>query len=61
MRGSVGMATAGKDTGGSQFFICHSEQPHLNRRYTNFGIVKNGMDVVDKITKDDKILNIIIN
>jgi cyclophilin family peptidyl-prolyl cis-trans isomerase len=61
IRGSIGMATAGKDTGGSQFFICHSEQPHLNRRYTNFGLVKNGMDVVDKITKDDKILNIIIN
>ena len=55
-RGSVGMATAG-----SQFFICHSEQPHLNRRYTNFGIVKNGMDVVDKITKDDKIVDIFIN
>jgi len=61
IRGSVGMATAGKDTGGSQFFICHSEQPHLNRRYTNFGIVKNGMDVVDKITKDDKIIDITIN
>lgn len=61
VQGSVGMATAGKDTGGSQFFICHSEQPHLNRRYTNFGIVKSGMDVVDKITKDDKILNITIN
>ena len=61
IRGSIGMATAGKDTGGSQFFICHSEQLHLNRRYTNFGIVKSGMDVVDKITKDDKILNIIIN
>lgn len=61
IRGSIGMATAGKDTGGSQFFICHSEQPHLNRRYTNFGIVKNGIEVVDKITKDDKILNIVIN
>ena len=61
LRGSIGMATSGKDTGGSQFFICHSEQPHLNRRYTNFGIVINGIDIVDKITKDDKILNIIIN
>jgi cyclophilin family peptidyl-prolyl cis-trans isomerase/HEAT repeat protein len=61
VRGSIGMATSGKDTGGSQFFICHSEQPHLNRRYTNFGIVKSGLEVVDKITKDDKILNIIIN
>jgi len=61
IRGSVGMATAGKDTGSSQFFICHSKQPHLNRRYTNFGIVKTGMDIVDKITKDDKIIDIIIN
>jgi len=61
IRGSVGLATAGKDTGSSQFFICHSEQPHLNRRYTNFGIVKKGLDVVDKITKDDKIIDIIIN
>jgi cyclophilin family peptidyl-prolyl cis-trans isomerase len=61
IRGSIGMATAGKDTGGSQFFICHSEQPHLNRRYTNFGIVKNGMEVVDQITKDDIIINIEIN
>jgi len=61
VRGSVGMATAGKDTGGSQFFICHSEQSHLNRRYTYFGIVRNGMDIVDKITKDNKILNIVIN
>jgi peptidyl-prolyl cis-trans isomerase B (cyclophilin B) len=61
IRGSVGLATAGKDTGGSQFFICHSELPHLNRRYTNFGIVKKGMEIVDQITKDDKILNIAIN
>jgi peptidyl-prolyl cis-trans isomerase B (cyclophilin B) len=61
IRGSIGKATAGKDTGGSQFFICHSEQPHLNRGYTNFGLVKKGMDVVDKITKDDKIIDIIIN
>jgi peptidyl-prolyl cis-trans isomerase B (cyclophilin B) len=35
--GSIGMATSGRDTGGSQFFICLSEQPHLNGRYTNFG------------------------
>lgn len=60
IRGSIGMATSGKDTGGSQFFICHSEQPHLNRRYSNFGIVKKGMDVVDNIVKDDKIINIVV-
>jgi cyclophilin family peptidyl-prolyl cis-trans isomerase/HEAT repeat protein len=59
-RGTVGMATAGKDTGGSQFFICHSEQPHLNGRYTAFGRVLQGMEIVDKIEIDDKILEITI-
>ena len=59
-RGTIGIATSGKDTGGSQFFICHSEQPHLNRRYTVFGNVLNGMDVVDKIEIDDKITQIVI-
>jgi len=47
--GSVGMATSGKDTGGSQYFICQSPQPHLNGRYTLFGNVIEGMDVVEKI------------
>jgi peptidyl-prolyl cis-trans isomerase B (cyclophilin B) len=60
LRGTVGMATAGKDTGGSQFFICHSEQPHLNGRYTVFGKVISGMEVVDQIQIDDKIQQIII-
>jgi cyclophilin family peptidyl-prolyl cis-trans isomerase len=60
IRGSIGMATSGKDTGGSQFFICHSEQPHLNGRYTNFGIVTKSLEIVDKIVKDDKIINIVI-
>ncbi len=53
LRGTVGMATAGKDTGSSQFFICHSEQPHLNGRYTVFGRVKSGMEVVDQIQVGD--------
>jgi len=60
-RGSVGMATAGFDTGGSQFFICHSEQPHLTGNYTLFGQVKQGMDVVDEIVPGDKILSVIIS
>ncbi|MEJ2636221.1 MAG: peptidylprolyl isomerase [Calditrichia bacterium] len=55
-RGTVGMATAGKDTGGSQFFITHTPQPHLNGRYTAFGKVISGMDVVDHIEVFDKIL-----
>jgi cyclophilin family peptidyl-prolyl cis-trans isomerase len=59
-RGTMGMATAGKDTGGSQFFICHSEQPHLVGRYTVFGQVVEGMDVVDQIQIDDKIMQITI-
>ena len=59
-RGSIGMATSGKDTGGSQIFICHSEQPHLNRRYTVFGLVTTGMEVVDEIGIDDKIIQIAI-
>ncbi len=59
-RGTIGMATSGKDTGGGQFFICHSEQPHLNRRYTVFGNVLTGMDVVDIIEIDDKIIKITI-
>jgi cyclophilin family peptidyl-prolyl cis-trans isomerase/HEAT repeat protein len=60
LRGTLGMATSGKDTGGSQFFFCHSEQPHLNRRYTVFGTVVRGMDVVDIIEIDDKISQILI-
>jgi cyclophilin family peptidyl-prolyl cis-trans isomerase/HEAT repeat protein len=59
-RGTIGMATSGKDTGGSQFFICHSEQPHLNRRYTVFGKVVNGMGIVDNIEVDDKIIKVVI-
>ncbi len=57
-RGAVGMALAGKDTGGSQFFITHSPQPHLNGRYTVFGQVVHGMDVVDKIQPYDIILSV---
>jgi peptidyl-prolyl cis-trans isomerase B (cyclophilin B) len=59
-RGTIGMATTGKDTGGSQFFICHSEQPHLNRRYTVFGKVVDGMEIVDSIEVDDKIIKVVI-
>ena len=55
VRGTVGMALSWQDTGGSQFFITHSPQPHLDARYTAFGHVVNGMDVVDRIQQGDVI------
>jgi HEAT repeat protein/cyclophilin family peptidyl-prolyl cis-trans isomerase len=55
LRGTVGMALAWRDTGGSQFFITHSPQPHLDARYTVFGHVVNGLDVVDRIRPGDVI------
>jgi len=54
-RGTIGMASAGKDTEGSQFFIPHSMQPHLDGNYTAFGRVTDGMDVVDQLRVDDRI------
>ncbi len=57
-RGTVGIAHAGKDTGGSQFFITHTPQPHLNGRYTVFGRVVKGMEIVDTIMIFDKIQSI---
>ncbi len=52
-RGVVGMAHSGKDTPGSQFFITHTPQPHLNGRYTVIGRVTSGMEVVDTIERGD--------
>ncbi len=54
--GAVGMASAGKDTEGSQFFVTHSAQPHLDGRYTAFGYVAEGMDAVDALVVGDRIL-----
>jgi cyclophilin family peptidyl-prolyl cis-trans isomerase/HEAT repeat protein len=59
-RGTVGIATSGRDTGGSQFFFCHSPQPHLEARYTIFGDVLYGMDVVDRMVVGDVIEKVII-
>ncbi len=60
VRGTVGMALDGKDTGGSQFFITHLPQPHLDGDYTAFGQVTKGMEVVDRIESEDTIREIAI-
>ncbi|GGF08935.1 peptidyl-prolyl cis-trans isomerase B [Halobacillus andaensis] len=52
-RGTLSMAHAGKDTGGSQFFICHSPQPHLDGRHTVFGKVIEGVETVDRVSPGD--------
>ena len=54
-RGTVGMARSGPDTGGSQFFITLSPQPHLEGAYTVFGQVVSGLDVMDRITQGDRV------
>ena len=58
-RGAVGMALSGKDTGGSQWFVTHSPQPHLDGGYTVFGRVnETDMKVVDNIVRGDKIIGV---
>ena len=57
-RATLGMALSGKDTGGSQWFVTHSPQPHLDGGYTVFGHVIAGMDVVDKIVRGDVVRSI---
>jgi peptidyl-prolyl cis-trans isomerase B (cyclophilin B) len=56
--GALSMAHAGKDTGGSQFFICHSPQRHLDGKHTVFGQVTTGQDVVNAIQQGDEINSI---
>ena len=61
-RGVLSMAHAGRDTGGSQFFICHNRRntAHLDRRHTCFGQVQEGMEVIDAIRQGDEIIKIVI-
>lgn len=61
-RGVLSMAHAGRNTGGSQFFICHSRDntAHLDRNHTCFGKVVEGVEVVDAIRQGDKITKIVV-
>jgi cyclophilin family peptidyl-prolyl cis-trans isomerase/HEAT repeat protein len=58
LRGTLGMALSGPDTGGSQWFVTHSPQPHLDATYTVFGRVARGMEVAERLLPGDRIIRI---
>jgi peptidyl-prolyl cis-trans isomerase B (cyclophilin B) len=62
-KGVLSMAHAGRNTGGSQFFVCHNRQntQHLDRNHTCFGKVIENIEIVDKIQQGDQMLEVIIN
>jgi len=61
VRGTMGMALSGPNTGGSQFFVTHAPQPHLDGGYTVFGQLLSGGDVLDRIVQGDRIVRITIH
>jgi cyclophilin family peptidyl-prolyl cis-trans isomerase len=60
LRGTLGMALSGPNTGGSQFFVTHSPQPHLDGGYTVFGQLRSGAAALDRIAQGDRIVRITI-
>ena len=62
-KGVLSMAHAGRNTGGSQFFVCHSRNntAHLDRQHTCFGKVVEGLDVIEDIRGGDKIVEVVID
>ncbi len=61
LRGTLSMAHAGPNTGGSQFFICHAPQPHLDGVHTVFGQVTDGLEIVDKVRQNDKMTKVTVS
>lgn len=60
LRGTLSMAHAGPNTGGSQFFVCHAPQPHLDGVHTVFGQVTEGLEIVDKVRQNDKMIKVTV-
>ncbi len=57
-RGALSMAHAGKDTGGSQFFLVRAPQSHLDRKHTVFGKITEGLEIIDKLSNGDKMARV---